>query len=1409
MILLAWRGLAAVDPTRLSCLLGVAVEDGPRVGSGTAAAHPVGRALRQVAKALLAALALFAGGGEKTFADDRAALVALYDSTGGLRWTDDTNWLSSEPLSEWFGVALDADGRVQRLDLSANGLEGQIPAALGRLSRLRALDLSENSLNGPIPAELGDLESLNTLLLSENALSGLIPAELGNLSRLVNLGLGENALSGQVPPQLANLVRLRFVDLGKNSLTGQIPEELGNLAGLRYLTLWDNSLTGPVPPSLGRLTELKLLGIERNDLEGALPVELANLTGLEDLRTHGNEVCAPRDAAFQFWLDNVSFYGVTCPPEDLTVVDLAIAYTRAARTSLGGEARIKAEIDLLIAEANYAYAQSGINLRLDLAAASEVQYQGTNSRVDLDRLQDPVDGHLDEVHELRDAAGADIAFLVVGSEAWGFSTTTCGRSSQLTASWLSNSFARLAFAVMRVDCGASTFVHELGHLMGVAHDRYESCSGERCFSGAFPYGHGYVNQRAFERALPFSARWRTVMAYEDQCVDSGFRCQQLMRFSNPAQSMSGVPMGVPGRHESSDVNGPSDAVRTLNLTRELVSNFRARAIDGSPVSVFFDTDAYTAAEGGPAASVTVRLSAPANGAIAIPLTVSLEHGASFEDYSEVPRQVLFANGETAATFKVVASDDLVDDNDERVVLGFGPLPRGATESDPSSAAVALRDNDLTAQAIELPSGAEVLLTRDGDGPWLLDGEQAVNGAAVVSGGRTHVLELADGQWRLARYAVRTAAGQTGVEDGIEGTRASLFEPVDVATDALGNVYISDSRHHRIRIVDPSGVISTLAGTGDWGFAGEGGPAAAAQLHLPAGVALASNGDLYVADTGNHRVLRIDVESRAVQIVAGPSHVGFSVEGGPAKSPALMRPWGVAADAAGSVYVTDQANNTVRRIDTATGSIDTVAGTGSWGFSGDGGPAVQAMFQRPSGIALDTLGRLYVADTWSHRVRRIDLSTGWIETLAGSAGSGYAGDGGMASEAVLNRPIGVAVDASGSVYVADTGNQRVRKIDVATGIVSTVGGIGTPGYSGDGETGAAARLARPRGLAVDATGNLYVADSANHRVRRIDSATGIITTFAGSGSPALRWTGGNADEARMESPTSLALDPAGNVVFIDSNRVWKLDAGGMVEKLAGPTWSASPGDGGASSEASFAYPHAIAVDTGGNVYVADTWNHRVLRIAAATGMIESFAGRGEKGDSGDGGAASEATLDRPKALAVDVAGNVFVADSGNRRIRRIDNSTGMIETVAGAVSGGRWGDGGLATETLFRDLTAVAVDASGNLYLADGLDDRVLRIDVLTGLTETVLEVDYPRALALDGDGNLFVGARQRILMVGPEGEITLVAGTGRPGFSGDGEPAAGAELSVSGIAVDRMGSVWFTDPMSRRIRVLDPWGARN
>ncbi|MDE0625940.1 MAG: M12 family metallo-peptidase [Bryobacterales bacterium] len=1349
-------------------------------------------------------------GAQENVAPDRAALMALYSSTAGAGWKSNANWSTSEPLSEWFGVSVDFDGRITRLELKDNGLKGGIPSELGNLVGLRRLDLQGNELSGSIPGELGRLPSLDWLDLSDNALGGSIPSELGGLANLRVLDLSANSLSGAIPSELGDLERLTYLNLTENVLSGEIPNELANLRRLGGLYLLGNRLTGSVPSELGSLEELERLWLADNDLGGTLPVSLAHLTKLEQLLAYGNEVCAPRLPGFQFWLANVSFQGVNCPPDDRSIVDVAVFYNQAARAELGGwRVGVRAEIDLMIAETNRAYAIGGVNLRLSLAATEEVTYRGTNSATDLGRLQNPADGYLDDVHELRDAVGADIVVLMVGDTSWTDADAVCGRANQLSDGWLSKSFATEAFFTMQARCGGSTLAHEIGHVLGLRHDRYEACEEGVCRSGAFSYGHGYVNQRAFERGASAAARWRTVMAYDNQCEDAGFECAELLRFSSPLQSYRGDPMGVPGSSRSSDLNGPSDAVRTLNLTRETVSNLRQRAVVGPPVTLSFGAESYTSTEGGSAASVTVRLSSPAQGDLSIPLAVTVEGGASIEDYSGVPLRLHFATGESAAAFDVVASDDTADDEGEQLVLGFGALPQGATAIEPSRVAVRLVDNDLSTQTVALASGGEILLSRDGTGPWMLDGERAENGSEVARNDETHVLELVDGQWRLARYAIRSVVGETAVEDGIAATKSVLFAPNSAVADNAGNVYVADTKHHRIRMVDASGMISTLAGTGDWGFSGDGGPAAAARLANPFGLALDREGNLYVSDSGNHRVRRIDAVTRTIETVAGTGEVGFSFDGGPAIAAEVIYPRGIATDGAGNVLVAEPPTSRVRRIDTVTGTIDTVAGTGSTGHSGDGGPSTEGMLRSPQGVAADLSGNLYVADTWNHRLRRIDHATGVIETLAGGGGPGFSGDGGTASQALLDTPAGVAVDAAGNVFVADTSNTRIRRIDAMSGVIETVAGTGEAGYSGDGEAATAAMLFAPQGVAVDGSGNVYIADTLNHRVRRIDSVTRTISSIAGSGSPTASWAGGEAGQARLDAPVSLALDGSGSVLFVDSNRLWKLDASGMTKKLAGTGSVGDSGDGGPASEAMFNRPQGIVADKAGNVYIADTSNHRIRWIDVVTGLIATLAGTGESGNSGDGGPASDARLSWPHDVALDPAGNVLVADTRNHRIRRIDVLTGVIETVGAAGGGGSLENGGLASVPALHGPTQVAVDGEGNIYVAERWNRRVVRVDPLTGAVETILSVEGPEALAVDSAGDLLVGAGHRVLSIGPEGETVLIAGTGRGGFSGDGKPAAGAELSVSGIAVDAGGTIWFSDPTSRRIRVLEPLESRN
>ena len=470
------------------------------------------------------------------------------------------------------------------LGLGGNRLSGGIPSELGRLTFLRGLNLAHNQVSEGIPAELGGLTHLQWLYLGDNRLSGGIPAELGGLTRLRWLLLGGNDLSGGIPPELGGLSQLLELDLGHNQLSGGIPPELGGLTDLRSLLLGGNDLSGGIPPELGELSQLLELNLGHNQLSGGIPSELNRLTTLKvlDLGFNGNlsgaiptelqhlplstldlmatSVCVPENVELQDWLATIDFVssGLTCghPADAMSSIDILVVYTPTARKIAGGAAEIEAHIDLMIAETNQAYLDSGVNQRVVLVARQEVEYTDSgSSERDLDRLASPSDGYMDEVHAIRDQAGADLVHLIgVGFKG--------GLAHVMTA-----------FAYTCADeCDSSVFAHELGHNMGLHHDRYVTPSSQ-----TFPYSHGYVNQRAFANRVPESVRWITIMAYPNQCSDAGLRCNKIMRFSNPNQTHLGDPLGVPGTDRTSAVNGPADAVRTLNITRHSVANWRPRA----------------------------------------------------------------------------------------------------------------------------------------------------------------------------------------------------------------------------------------------------------------------------------------------------------------------------------------------------------------------------------------------------------------------------------------------------------------------------------------------------------------------------------------------------------------------------------------------------------------------------------------------------------------------------------------------------------------------------------------------------------------------------------------------------------------------------------------------------------------
>jgi sugar lactone lactonase YvrE len=356
-------------------------------------------------------------------------------------------------------------------------------------------------------------------------------------------------------------------------------------------------------------------------------------------------------------------------------------------------------------------------------------------------------------------------------------------------------------------------------------------------------------------------------------------------------------------------------------------------------------------------------------------------------------------------------------------------------------------------------------------------------------------------------------------DGGLATKASLSNPATIAVGPDGSLYIAESNSHRIRCVDTAGIITTVAGDGWEGRSGEGrhrgdgGLATKASLDQPRGLAVSASGELYIADTFNHRVRKVDREGVITTVAgSGPSgddRGGYSGDGGPATLARLNCPYGIALDSDDSFYITDLANHCVRKVDAA-GIITTIVGSGptadnKGGYGGDGGPAAQARLNKPSGVALGHDGSLYIADILNHRVRKVD-SAGIISTVAGHGATGeglgqYAGDGGPATQASLNCPAGIVLAPDGSLYIADLRNDRVRKVD-RHGIITTVAGTGQRDDSGDGGPAVDADLWAPEGLAVGVDGSLYIAELYGDRVRRI-APDGTISTFAGRGVPSAR------------------------------------------------------------------------------------------------------------------------------------------------------------------------------------------------------------------------------------------------------------------------------------------------------------------
>jgi sugar lactone lactonase YvrE len=777
------------------------------------------------------------------------------------------------------------------------------------------------------------------------------------------------------------------------------------------------------------------------------------------------------------------------------------------------------------------------------------------------------------------------------------------------------------------------------------------------------------------------------------------------------------------------------------------------------------------------------------------------------------------------------------------------------------------------------------------------------GVAFDAAGNFYIADSTNNRIRkvtLGTGVITTVAGNgtayTYAGDGGPATSAALNSPDGVALDSAGNIYIADSGNSVIRKVTvATGIITTVAGTGVKGFSGDTGPATSAQLSTPYGIALDSAGNLYIADSGNGRVRKVTASTGIITTVAGnvPAYYPGTMtqmpagDGGAATSSSILEPFGLAFDPSGNLYISDTAAAQIRKVSASTGIITTYAGTntngGLGGSTGDGGPATSALIDN-AGIALDKAGNLYIADWLNNHVREVFAASGIIQTIAGNGAGGgvvggtgtanYQGDGGPATQAELDRPYGVAVGPDGSIYVADTRNEAIRGISTSLplpgnvssvsfpttpvqssrpvqtlfletttaetissisvprsvggaqefsvgavtgcavdgvtsnaagtvctvpvtfspaypglrsqplqmvtsagqinvgldglgtaplaaltpGVVATVIGSGTHGLGGDGGAASGVQTYPVRAVRVDSAGNVYFADAA--RIRRLDAATGNVTSIVGDpgGNEGYTPDGTIAAGALIYTVNDIALDAAGGVYFADNYTVRKVDAAtGKLVTIAGTGSGGYTGDGGPATSATFLQIYGIALDASGNVYISDEFNHVIRKVTAASGVVTTIAGNGTNGYSGDGGPALQAELQGPVGIAVDVSGNVFVGDTYANVVREINQTTGIITTVAGDGAPGESGDGTSATSASL-DVYQIALDAAGNLYILSGAygDGTIREVSSSTGIitrisgggtatADGVLAtneyVDYALGLALDSTGNIYYGNR--------------------------------------------------------------------
>ncbi|EFC42803.1 predicted protein [Naegleria gruberi] len=574
------------------------------------------------------------------------------------------------------------------------------------------------------------------------------------------------------------------------------------------------------------------------------------------------------------------------------------------------------------------------------------------------------------------------------------------------------------------------------------------------------------------------------------------------------------------------------------------------------------------------------------------------------------------------------------------------------------------------------------------------------------------------------------------------------------------------------------------------------------------------GEIFISDTANHRILKV-LTNGTVEVIGGNGISGFSGDGELAINAKLNRPTKIVVDSAGRVVFCDNSNNRIRMISN-NGTISTIAGSGTGFVLGDGGLATNAILNMPTGLTINSIGEILIADTSNFKIRKIDLN-GIITTIAGSGNQGFEGDGGLATSAPLNFPADVSVHpTTNEVFIADSNNHCVRKI-LTNGTIFTVAGIcGAQGQSSDGGLAINSRLNYPIGVAISSTGDIFIAERDNSKVRKVSSSTGIISTFAGNGVFGFMGDGKAAVNASIYNPYNVAFNSAGEAFISDygSGKIRKVSLNGIITTVVGEYLQSQ--DGKLATDVVLNTPKGVAISPSGEVYFADSDKYAIRKITLS-GTIITIAGSGLYGFAGDNGYSSQ--LSNSYDIFINSLGEAFIADTYNHRIRKIDVN-GIIMTIAGIVTSGFSGDGGLATKAELFEPYGVVTSSSGDVFIADTSNCRIRKVSSSTGIITTVAggtcgfgdnvlavdaQLNTPYGISVNSKGELFIADtnNHRIRKVSSSGFISTIAGNGVGGFSGDGGLATNANLfKPSKVVVNSIGEIFIADSSTNRIRKI-------